>query len=526
MKYINTIICLFLFTVSVYAQRIRPRWGEKPEITISKMDKKIAENPKDGVAYLTRSNAYFNLKDFDQALLDIEAAISIYPENYQFKYQANKIEILTRLERNEEAIDEIDKLLNRMHAEPIPGYNYYYHINGLYSQKGCLLVKMGRYSEALMTIKKLEDTRPEYDPKSEYLKCKETALANLSNSQGGISDTSPPTIEITEPTTRGTSITSNASKVTIKGNCTDESGVKQVRVNGAYAQIAVGSTSVSFSISIDLVQGQNTFWVEGTDTKGNVGKKDFTITYNASISSSNNQYNTGKNYLLVIGIDDYADNTTYRDLKNAVKDCQDIKNLLVFKYQFNSENVTILTNGQATESRISATLNQLQSTLTEKDNLLIYFAGHGNMNGNVGYWLVNGANGSNTNFSNSELKDYVTGFKAKHTFVIADACFSGSLLSSDNRGESKYITELDKFKSRWALASGRKEVVSDGQAGTNSPFAKSILTFLTNSTETFAAHELVDYVKRQVANNTSQTPVGGILYGTGDELGEFIFRQK
>jgi hypothetical protein len=113
---------------------------------------------------------------------------------------------------------------------------------------------------------------------------------------------------------------------------------------------------------------------------------------------------------------------------------------------------------------------------------------------------------------------------AKHTLLIADACFSGSLFEESNRG---YIESVSQLRSRWAITSGRLEYVSDGAVGKHSPFNETILSILTNNTkEALPVSELLQQVKTEVANKTQQTPVGNPLKNAGDEGGEFIFRLK
>ena len=108
--------------------------------------------------------------------------------------------------------------------------------------------------------------------------------------------------------------------------------------------------------------------------------------------------------------------------------------------------------------------------------------------------------------------------------IIADACFSGSLFNETSRG---YIENVEKFRSRWALASGRLETVSDGGENSNSPFAKVLLEYLkTTSKEKISVSELAQFVKEKVPEVAGQTPIGNSLKNIGDEGGEFIFHKK
>ena len=67
--------------------------------------------------------------------------------------------------------------------------------------------------------------------------------------------------------------------------------------------------------------------------------------------------------------------------------------------------------------------------------------------------------------------------KSFHTFLIVDSCFSGSLFATKDIGDA-FAAKAGSFPSRWGLAAGMIEKVSDGFHGDNSPFAKAIITFL------------------------------------------------
>ena len=125
---------------------------------------------------------------------------------------------------------------------------------------------------------------------------------------------------------------------------------------------------------------------------------------------------------------------------------------------------------------------------------------------------------------NAQLLKIIENINSQHTFLVADACFSGSLFAPANRG---YSENVEKFKSRWGLASGRLEFVSDGALGTNSPFSQGIIQFLmTNKQAKVPVSDMVQYVKKKVAETTDQTPVGNPLKVAGDEGGEFIFYRR
>ncbi len=234
---------------------------------------------------------------------------------------------------------------------------------------------------------------------------------------------------------------------------------------------------------------------------------------------------TGKIFLYIVGINNYK---YWTPLINASKDAKDVKNILTTRYTFDPGNVFEVYNDDATVKNILAKLTEVRQKLSGNDNLLIYFSGHGHYNSEIeeGFWIpVDAKKGQETEYlANSTLLKYIKAIPAKHIFLVADACFSGSLFSHESRG---YVENVEQYKSRWALTSGRLEYVSDGQAGKNSPFAGYFLKYLKeNQKKKFPVSELVLYVKNAVGNNSEQQPIGNPLKSVGDEGGEFIFYLK
>ncbi len=238
----------------------------------------------------------------------------------------------------------------------------------------------------------------------------------------------------------------------------------------------------------------------------------------------------GQRHLLAIGIDAYQDCTP---LHNAVKDASDISEVLQSHYGFAAENVCLITDAEATEERIFAEFRRLVKRVKPEDSVLIFFSGHGHFDDDFkqGYWIPVDAKEGNIGdyIPNSEISNTIRAIPSLHTFMIADACFSGSLfgqsrsIGSPGSGSS-YHQRVSQIPSRWGLASGRNEVVADGEPGKNSPFSESLIYYLRSQTDnSFCVSELVQYVKTVTANNADQTPQGSPLRHVGDKGGEFVF---
>ncbi len=239
-------------------------------------------------------------------------------------------------------------------------------------------------------------------------------------------------------------------------------------------------------------------------------------------------FKKGDNHLLVIGINQYQDSSIPK-LRNARKDAEAVVKVLQENYGFDTKCCNTFFDEQASHDNITEILEDLPNRIQAEDNLLIYFAGHGNFNKitKIGYLLPADARWGKPNsyIPHSTMLDYVRAINSRHTFLILDSCFSGALFRNvgDNRSAT---TNLERFPSRWGLAAGQIEEVSDGFYNDNSPFAKALLTYLQTAPDTFLASDLIQHVKNAVPNNAAQQPHGGILHKVGDQQGEMVFRRQ
>jgi hypothetical protein len=307
----------------------------------------------------------------------------------------------------------------------------------------------------------------------------------------------------------------------ISGTVMDESGIQVLTINNVITPVKANGV---FVINLPLNVGETHVIIEAKDVNQNITLKKFIIE-RKNVNGSEYDPSTAKNYLLVIGIDKYA---SWPSLNNAVSDAEDVKEILTTKYNFDPINVTILLNEEATRYNIYESLRKYIEKISPHDNLLIYYSGHGYFDKlmSEGYWVSveAPANDVSAFIPNSQILKIIENINSQHTFLVADACFSGSLFASNSRG---YTEHVEKYKSRWGLASGRLEFVSDGSVGTNSPFTQSFIEFLINNKETkVPVSDLVQYVKKKVAEVNEQTPIGNPLKGVGDEGGEFVFYKR
>lgn len=233
----------------------------------------------------------------------------------------------------------------------------------------------------------------------------------------------------------------------------------------------------------------------------------------------------GRNLLFVIGIDNYI-SPVWSNLNNAVLDCQELSQILIDKYSFEEVEIPLF-NEYATKTNIYTSLNTIKQIIEPDDSLIVFFAGHGNMNPHTkrGYWIPHEGTSDPTSWmENSVIKDHIQDINARHIWLIADSCFSGTFLTTTRgiRKEESYIL-LDQKKSRWMISSGGEEKVSDGSPKNHSPFCKYLLRALDlNTNKYLSATEVMLYTKVLTENNSYQTPHWAIIENIGHSEGEMI----
>jgi hypothetical protein len=240
-----------------------------------------------------------------------------------------------------------------------------------------------------------------------------------------------------------------------------------------------------------------------------------------------------KSYALVIGINDYKD-PGIKDLVTAVADAESIGSVLEQDYGFE---VQVLTDGKATKKNIYSALSSLRNSARLGDSVLIYFAGHGEVDDLGAYWLPHGAvapgeDGAEAAWiPSSSIRDNLSAFRNRHVLIISDSCFAGGLISTRAPGakprvSEEWIKKVMAKPSRWIFTSGSNEPVADKTkvSGENSVFAFFLLNALKSMKDRpFSIQDLATRVQRNVGNNSWQTPRANAIIGSGDQGGQFVF---
>ncbi|MBL7759790.1 MAG: caspase family protein [Sediminibacterium sp.] len=402
-------------------------------------------------------------------------------------------------------------------VEPIGKYKLYY-LRGIAQQgMGDLLKAKKDYESALV----YNET---YEPAVNALAALEGKMIT-----GRTTDKTPPKISILEPAvTRGLKVSTTAKDVLVKGLAEDASGLKSVQINGA----DVYSTEKGdFWGAVPLKEGANKLTIMATDLAGNSVEEVFEVERQQAIQAKEEdivpaKQKEGRNFALLIASQNYTD-PAIPSLENPIADAIKLKMALKSNYNFIDENIFTVFNPDKADLRKK--LLQVSEGLDPEDNLIIFYAGHGIWvdKEKKGYWLLTDAqrNDINTWIPNKEVLDMIAKIPSRHTLLITDACFSGSVFKT--RGLSAdapaALREMSEKISRVAITSGNDSEVPD-----ESVFMKYLIRALTNNQQKYltAQKMFINHIIEAVMNETKTEPRYGTLELAGHVGGDFIFTKK
>jgi len=258
-------------------------------------------------------------------------------------------------------------------------------------------------------------------------------------------------------------------------------------------------------------------------------QRGLSVTLNAAAAGSWGNY-----HALIIGINNYKQ---WPRLQTAVKDATVIRDTLVTRYGFAEKNVILRTDKAATRLQIIRDLRYMAQSMRPDDNLLIYYAGHGQLDDLTGdgFWVpAEGAmKAPGTWVANSYIKAILSSEKvqAKNVVVIADSCYSGSMLrggpslmSMDDQRYQEKLAEKAALRSRQVISSGGVEPVADGGAEGHSLFAFYLIDALRKNDREVIDLENLFHTKvwKPVTEIGDQRPNVGRLKTPMDQDGQFV----
>ncbi len=361
-----------------------------------------------------------------------------------------------------------------------------------------------------------------------------------------------PAIELIEPelvATRDTGVQSAhlaapASSVVLVGRVQSAGGLKSLTVNGR--EEAVDPQNL-FKAQVAMKSSEERVRIVAVDRAGRKSTLDFLLldpgarravaagddAVRIGVPKPPGQASFGTYHALVIGINEYK---LLRPLRSATTDAREVARVLSTEYGFKT---TVLLN--ATRYDILSALNTLRERLTDRDNLLIYYAGHGQLDqlNQRGYWLpLDAEPESSANWiSNIAITDVLNAMTTRQLLVVSDSCYSGALTRSavgqldagmSEQQLAQVMASMAQKRSRMVLTSGGLEPVLDGGGGTHSLFARTFLELLRANQGVLPGQDLFRHLRLRVASQAeraqvSQVPEYAPIKYAGHEAGDFIF---
>lgn len=241
----------------------------------------------------------------------------------------------------------------------------------------------------------------------------------------------------------------------------------------------------------------------------------------------------GSYHAIVIG------NSLYHymeSLDTPANDAKAIAQLLRERYGFN---VRLLLD--ATREQIMVALHDAKRTLTPQDNLLIYYAGHGDVDAASGraFWLgVEADRDTRAGWLEADhIRAKIKEMNAKHVLLVADSCFSGAIThpktTTIGRGlnETRLRVQWNR-RARMVLTSGEVTPVADSAGDANhSVFARYFIQILRQNDNVMSgemlSHELSGRMLAQPVqvgkNGQRQRPTYSTLQDANHDIGDFFF---
>ena len=268
---------------------------------------------------------------------------------------------------------------------------------------------------------------------------------------------------------------------------------------------------------------------------------------------------TGKYYVLMIAIDYYI-SPDFASLKNPILDAQhfievlgerydigfpdttNLSNLRVTdpRYQsdtaqpiwvYDSTQFKCLYNEAATKGNIRAHIAKVAAEIGPNDLFLVYYAGHGEVDNDIGYMMASNAQKDldQTGWLDYEqlyipFTNYTKNSKCRDLLLILDCCHAGAA-TLGNQG----VNDEGRFSRKVVMSCGNNRLAADGKAGEGSPFANALVDALRKNKGTLLdCTQILPGINAVVGPQTmgEQSVTYTALPVEQNGQGDFVFKLK
>lgn len=283
----------------------------------------------------------------------------------------------------------------------------------------------------------------------------------------------------------------------LKGQISDESGIKEVRINEQPIQL---NNNGEFTVDLADLKGMKEVTITASDIYGNNSSKTLPLissqipAQNTSVNNENDFFVKPKLYILAVGVSKYA-NPDYNLLFSA-KDAFDFADVMKKQKDllYRDIEIKILTDENATRDAVIDGLDWITKVTTSKDVAMILLSGHGiNDNSNRYYFAPHNFNLdkiASTGVKYTDIVSAVEDIAGKKIFFV-DTCHSGNSIGS-NLKRRDIAVETDAFVRELSSAengaivfnsSMGKQVSLEDPAWGNGAFTKALIEGLSGKAE-------------------------------------------
>ncbi len=310
--------------------------------------------------------------------------------------------------------------------------------------------------------------------------------------------------------------------VVIEGRIEGDPAATTLTVDGRWVYV---QDDGSFRTEVAVPPGKSRIAIAAADEAGTLLNQEVVVENRGPAGRLHNA-GKGRRVAILIGAGKYQ-HERIPDLDNPHNDVRAVSELYTGQYGFEPK-VLI----DATKAEIVETVKGLAAELTDRDQVVLYYAGHGYSfeDSDLGYWLPAdaGIDSPENWISTSDLTRFLRRLPSRQVSVVSDSCYSGAFTGKGRLSADAVLDNLDELKVRRSvtvLSSGGDEPVWDGGVDGHSIFAASLLSELGRSGDGTRGIDLYAGVRDRVRAEAPQTPHYGMLSAAGhDQGGDFVYQ--
>lgn len=310
------------------------------------------------------------------------------------------------------------------------------------------------------------------------------------------------------------------TRAIVRGLIESNERVAEARVNGQWVFV---DEQGRFGANLTVAPGQTEAVLTVIDDTGAASERRIAVQAPpAASASAQPAVPDGRKIALMIAVDTYR-NPEIPALGTPAADVAEVGRVLNDRLGYETR---VLRN--PTKAQIADALRKLGREVTEQDQVMVYYAGHGYelAETGTGYWLPSDAETTSARnwVSNNDIARFLNRMPAKQVLLVSDSCYSGAFTKEqklDASTRARTGEELRQRRSVMALSSGGDEPVADGEV--NSPFATALMTRIRALPRESGGFDLYEQVREDVTREVPQTPQYGVIKAAGyDEGGDYV----